>query len=356
MIRLGLRLALSGGRGALARIALTALAVAVGTAVLLFALSFKPALDDRSARAAWWDAQQVADGSAYIDDTGLLMRLADDRVMGEPLLRILVAPIDDAAPVPPGIPRLPATGEAYVSPALAARIAALPADQLGDRIGRVAGTIGDESLRSPDELVAVIGVDAPGLREAGAFAVQRCPTEPRVPDLPPILVLIVVLAVTGALAPVIVFVSTATRLSAARREQRLAALRLVGGTPGQVARLAAIEAVVPTILGALAGTALFLVTRPLVARIPLDGATWFPESIAPPLVPAGVLLLAVPMVGVLAAVVTLRRIVITPLGVQRRQTPPPPASPGCCRLRSRSWRCSPCSGSRAAASPQRRRP
>ena len=40
----------------------------------------------------------------------------------------------------------------------------------------------------------------------------------------------IVLAVIGALVPVAVFVSTATRLSAARREQRLAALRLVGAT------------------------------------------------------------------------------------------------------------------------------
>ena len=322
MIQLGLRLALSGGRGAIARIALTALAVAVGTAVMLFALSFKPALDDRSTRAAWWDATQVTSDSAA--ETGLRMHVSTDTAFGQPIIRMLVAPIDDAAPVPPGIPRLPAEGEAFVSPALAARIAALPADQLANRIGTIAGTIGDGALRSPDELVAVIGSDETMLREAGSIPIQRFPTEPRVPELPPILVLIVVLAVAGALAPVIVFVSTATRLSAARREQRLAALRLVGGTPRQVARLAAIEAVVPTVLGALAGLVLFIATRPMVARIPLDGTTWFPASITPPLVPAVILLAAVPIVGVLAAIVTLRRIVVTPLGVQRRQTPPPP--------------------------------
>ena len=53
MIRLGLRLALSGGRGAAIGLALTAFAVATGTAILLFALSFRPALDDRAERAAW---------------------------------------------------------------------------------------------------------------------------------------------------------------------------------------------------------------------------------------------------------------------------------------------------------------
>ena len=76
-----------------------------------------------------------------------------------------------------------------------------------------------------------------------------------------------------------------------------------------------------TIIGVVAGIGLFLLTRPLVAKIPLDKATWFPASIVPPLLPALVLLLLIPVVGVGAAVVALRRVVVTPLGVQRRQTP-----------------------------------
>ena len=47
MIRLGLRLAALGGRWSIVPTALTAVAVAFGTAVLLFALSFQPALDVR---------------------------------------------------------------------------------------------------------------------------------------------------------------------------------------------------------------------------------------------------------------------------------------------------------------------
>ena len=38
-----------------------------------------------------------------------------------------------------------------------------------------------------------------------------------------------------------------------------------------------------TIIGVVAGIGLFLLTRPLVAKIPLDNATWFPASIVPPL-------------------------------------------------------------------------
>ena len=55
MIRLGLRLVVAGGRSSAVVIGLTALAVAFGTAILLFALSFEPALATRYNHAAWRD-------------------------------------------------------------------------------------------------------------------------------------------------------------------------------------------------------------------------------------------------------------------------------------------------------------
>src|SRR3954462_12500932 len=100
--------------------------------------------------------------------------------------------------------------------------------------------------------------------------IDSFPTAFRAPDLSWGLVLIVTLAVIGALAPVVVFVGTATRLSAARREQRLATLRLVGATNRQMSGLAIGEALAATIPGAVAGVAAFLLTRPLVALVPID--------------------------------------------------------------------------------------
>lgn len=323
MIRLGIRLATSGGRGAAIGLALTALAVATGTAILLFALSFPSALDDRTQRSAWRSNILLSDNGTA-DGAALLMYNAKDAYQGEPVVRVLLAPLVGEAPVPPGIDRLPAPGEAFVSPALAARIAAVPADQLGDRFGTVVGTIDDAALRSPQEMVAIIGETPSTMTKLGASPIQAFATHPPTPEIPPIAVLLIVLAVVGALAPVAVFVSTATRLSAARREQRLAALRLVGATSLQVTRLAAIEAFLATIAGVAGGILLFVVTRPLVALIPLDEATWFPSSITPPIVPAIAMLATIPVVGVVAAAVALRRVVVTPLGVQRRQTPPMP--------------------------------
>ena len=53
------------------------------------------------------------------------------------------------------------------------------------------------------------------------------------------------------LFPVLVFIGTATRLSAARREQRFAAMRLVGATPRQISVVAAVESTVAAVAGTL---------------------------------------------------------------------------------------------------------
>ncbi len=318
MIRLGFRLALAGGRGAVAGLALTATAVAIGTAILLFALSFAPAITDRDARSAWVSTPP---------DTGsgsTLMLAISDRVGDEGMTRVHLAATSATAPVPPGIPALPEPGQAYVSPALANLMRDVPADQLGDRIGQIAGIIDDAALASPDELIAIIGTDPALLYAQGAYPISSFATERPPLDLPRIGVLIIVLAAIGALAPVGVFVSTATRMSAARRELRLAALRLVGATPGQVARLAVVEALVATSIGALGGVLLFFVLRPLVAMIPLNGWTWWPDTIMPPLPAAVAVLLLVQVLGAAGALITMRRLTVTPLGVQRRSAAAPP--------------------------------
>jgi hypothetical protein len=325
-VRLGVRLAVADGRRSAIAFGLTALAVAIGTGVMLFAVSFMPAMTERDSRAAWRQPDRVG-----LSQARLSMAVFQDQYAGQTLVRVLLAPVTaDASfaadtPIPPGLSRLPARGEAYVSPALADLLARTPADELAPRIGTVVGTIGPEGLRSPQELVAVMGADRAQL---GGWAnpIVGFSTEPGPHNLPPIALLILVLAVVGALVPVAVFVATATRLAATRREQRLAALRLIGATPAQVARLAVVEALLYTGIGAPAGILVFALTRPLVAQIPLDGGTWWPETIAPPLAEALALMVVVQVVGALAALAGMRRLSLSPLGVQRRVTPPRPSA------------------------------
>jgi hypothetical protein len=330
MIRLGIRLALADGRRAALTVGLTATAVAIGIAILLFAISFQPAVGDRDSRQAWRQPLVLEEGQPK-----LLMAVLDDRYQDQVFVRVLVARLTSDAPAPPGVAAPPGPGESYISPALADLLARTPADQLAPRLGKVMGVIGPAGLRSPQELIAVIGLDEKALTDgqvtAGMGTYYAAPaaafrTESLPPRLPPLGLLILVLAVIGALTPVAVFVATATRMAAANRELRLAALRLVGATPGQVARLAVAEALLYTMIGTPIGIALFFLARPYVALIPLDGATWWPDSIQPPLLQAAALILVVQVVGAAAALFGMRRLSISPLGVQQRVTPPAPGA------------------------------
>jgi hypothetical protein len=322
VIRLGLRLAALGGRWSIVPMAVTALAVAFGTSILLFALSFQPALEVRYDRGAW--RETPGPGAAEQVPGMTLISLTNDHVEGRPLARVDVAAVGDGGPVPPGLERLPQAGESFVSPALAELLAQRPGDQLGDRFGTVVGTVGDAALRAPNELVVVHGMPVADLQAAGSRGVTEFDRDGEPPTIDWVVSLLVVIAVVGAIAPVAVFVASATRLAAARRERRLVALRLSGATPGQVALLAALDALLITVPGALLGIAMFFLLRPAIALFPLGDLTWFPDAIVPPLVPAVLVVAAVPVVGVAASVLALRRMSISPLGVARRVGSGPP--------------------------------
>ncbi len=132
--------------------------------------------------------------------------------------------------------------------------------------------------------------------------------------------------VLAVVFPMLVLISTATRLAADRREERFAALRLVGGTPGDIRIVATVEAVVSAFLGAVLGTVIFLLVRPPLAGAALVGTQYFESDLTPTAgrVPRDARRRAGR--GGLAALVSLRRVQISPLGVTRRAKPKPPTS------------------------------
>ena len=105
-----------------------------------------------------------------------------DTFDGQQITRFDVAATGASSPVPPGIPRDPAPGQYYASPALVALLRGTPADQLADRYpGRLAGTIGDAALPSPSSLVLIVG-RTPAQLAATPYSVpgdvdrqRRCP-------------------------------------------------------------------------------------------------------------------------------------------------------------------------------------
>ena len=325
MIALGLRLTLRGGREAGARLVFTAFGVAVAVALLLLLLAGFNGLSAQDARAGWLSTNQTNRVPSVNEATStpILWQVGSDIFGTADVTRVDVAATGDHSPVPPGIPRLPGPGEYYVSPALARLMASTPRVQLADRFpGCLVGEIGNAGLVSPDSLIVIVGHTAADLRGWGtAFTTRSIEAAPRQHGYSDLMRVILGLGAIGLMIPILVFVATATRLAAARREERFAALRLVGATPVQVAVLASIEAGVASVAGMAAGFGFFWACRPLVALIPFKGVRFFTGDLSLGWLAIVAVAAGVPAAAVLASLTSLRRGVISPLGVTRRETP-----------------------------------
>ncbi|GAA3914903.1 FtsX-like permease family protein [Actinoplanes auranticolor] len=333
MIRFGLRLTLAGGREAAVRLLVIALAVALGAGMLLLALTGLNGVTSQNDRYGWANSADAPGAEQGADPLWWQLRVDgfDSRTVG----RVDLAATGPRSPVPPGLPRLPGPGEFFASPELAQLIAETPAPQLADRFAgrRLAGTIGRDALPAPDSLVAVVGYAPAELQKrAGVARVGTIATTP--PEQCPNgcwrgiptsgLQLILAVVAAALIFPLFILIGTATRLAATRREQRFAAMRLVGATPAQVSTVSAVESTVSALAGTVLGFVLFFLFRDMVAAVPFTGAPMFPEDLAlDPVTFLGVAL-GVPVVAALAARLALRRVQISPLGVTRRVTPRPP--------------------------------
>jgi hypothetical protein len=345
VIRLASRLAVSGGRESVVRLVLTAIGVAIGTTLLLFAAAADPAIRAQQRHQAWQytygpraiDGTATAaspPGGAEVHASGkggtpapkvdpLLWRLSVDGADGHPMRVLRVAVTGPTSPAMLGLPHAPKPGEVYVSPPLAKLLKELPADRLADRLPSApSGLIGRHYLAGPDELLAVVGMRPSEMRDA--ILVGEVNATPQTLSFSDFLRLMAAVGAVGLILPVLIFVSTSTRLGAARREQRFAALRLAGATPRQTNVVAAVEAAAAAVAGAVVGLLGFLALRSQAARLPLDGHPSFVVDvhvITPVLV---AIVIAIPVLAVVAAMVSLRRLQISPLGVARQVPRPQP--------------------------------
>ncbi|UUU33897.1 ABC transporter permease [Streptomyces sp. CA-210063] len=128
----------------------------------------------------------------------------------------------------------------------------------------------------------------------------------------------VIVTLLFLLFPVLGFLGQCTRVGAVHRDRRLAGLRLAGASAGQVRRIAALEAGVACLAGSLVTTVAFVV--------------FLLSEWQSPTVPAWIVIalvaLGVPVLGAVASVLALRRVVASPLGWVRRVTPSTGRGPG----------------------------
>ncbi|MFJ9953659.1 ABC transporter permease [Kitasatospora sp. NPDC091207] len=315
---LGVRLVRGYGRAGWARVSLMAGGTALGVVVLLLAVAVPGMLQHRADRA---DARTVvcaANGEQPAAGCGLLGESVFDSWHGRALQRQLV-PAGGAVTPPPGLTRLPGPGEVALSPALKAFYDAPDNQALRDRLpGRVTETVTADGLLQPDELLAYVGVERtpgaptqkpagygpqahhvtgpPVVAEAGAVADARKNT------------LTLAVGVIVVLTPVLLFLASCARLSAATRDRRLAGLRLLGMTPRQTQVVNAGESAVVSALGALLGLAVFEALLPFTSRWTVAGYGWYSADLQPPLWQISLLILAVPVLAVCVGAAAVRRV------------------------------------------------
>jgi hypothetical protein len=338
VIGLGLRLTVAGGKEALTRLTMIAIAVAIGVVLLLTTLAGLNAVNSQNARYAWLETgftPSAATTTTTNQTEPVWWKLSADYYQGKQIGRIDVAATGPNSPIPPGITELPEPGQYYASPAMTKLLKSTPAAQLGDRFpGRQVGTIGDAALPAPNSLIIVVGRSVTELSaDPHAQAINSisttvpsncngCVIGLGINDNGITLILSVVIA--GLLFPVLIFIGGATRLSAARREQRFAAMRLVGATPRQISVISAVESSLAAIAGVAVGFGLFFVLRPELAAIPFTGDPFFTSDLSLTLPDVLFIVLGIPIAAAVAARLALRRVSISPLGVSRRVTPRPP--------------------------------
>jgi hypothetical protein len=328
--RLTWHLARSAGRRELQGQLLAAGAAAISALALLLLLAAYLGSDARADRTAWRTPVRDKNGTA-------LQALSTTFVRGEPITVVELAQLPGraATPAPPGLASFPAPGQVYLSPSLATLVRELPADQLADRFPKPSdyGTVGRAGLAAPNELVAVVGraASAPVFSPAAdnGLPVQGLAGRAVVSGFsgitPGVFVSfdrqMTLMGIGLLVVPVIVLASASGRLGAARREQRLAGLRLAGATPRQILTMTAIESAAVGAAGAVAGTAVYGLALPVLAKIPYGVGDWFTADLwVGPLWPAAVIAV-VALLTSLSAVSALRQVATSPLGVAQQSNP-----------------------------------
>lgn len=317
----GLRLSTVGGVAERGRLALMATGFAIAGVLVLHALSLPTALaryDDRAARRGGIALQRVDRDRR----SATLRWFLPTRFFGRPV-DVYALEGSPGSPVPPGIPRLPSPGEAFVSPALADALASPSGSLLRPRVpGTIVGIIEERGLLEPAELVAYIGappdleLQRRSAEQVTAFTAERSVSGP----LSPAALALLSLAVLAVLLPLGLFIWTVSRVSAAVRELRLARIRLVGGTQQQARVVAAAEVLVPAIAGVLVASSTSGVTRPFALRVvsALVGHGFFEQDLVLPAPLAAATVIGIPLLAVVIALASLRRVNVSPLGVAHR--------------------------------------
>ncbi len=325
MLRFGMHMSLRSGREALVRLLVTALSVAIGVGLLLSALAMYHAYRDALAKPCW-QCTTTSPTRPGVAGCGTPARTSTP---GTPSNGWMSRPSARGGPVVPGLPAMPAAGQYYASPALWPRSSGryrTTSWATGTRAHSPAPSARPGcKARTTSRSSSVRRRQTCTARQHTHHRVAAIQTAPRGLSSTQFYQFGFALGAVALLVPMLVLIGNATRMAAARREERYAAMRLVGAERSQINVIASVEAVIGAVLGALAGIGMYAVLRPLLGGIPLLGYRFFDDTITPTAWGYVAALLVVPAAAAVACLISLRRVQISPLGVTRRVTPPAPS-------------------------------
>ncbi|WP_456847325.1 FtsX-like permease family protein [Cellulomonas sp. P5_C6] len=155
----------------------------------------------------------------------------------------------------------------------------------------------------------------------GFAARAALPVPPGQNDVRSLYLTLAWIAVVLLVVPLVTLGGAAARLGVARRDARLATLRLLGATPREVVGLTVTETAWQGLVGAVLGIVLYLALLPVCALLPFQGTTFSMAELWVGWQGFAITLVAVPLLAALSGAVSLRRVSVSPLGVARRETP-----------------------------------
>lgn len=251
--------------------------VALGCAALAMTLALSAVgavlatYDGRDARAAARSPQFTE--SAKGPDARALWSDKFDDVENRQFSVVHIEPLADDAPLPPGLSRWPAPGEAVLSDAL---LEAGAGEGIAGRYGKAVGSIDESGLATPGERLAYVRPSAAVLDRAamnpisGYGAASPAALGDMLAVKPPYMLLVLMLFML--ILPVGALAVAAARAGSDARDQRTALLGVLGGGWRVRSALNVGEALLPAACGALLGA---LLTVPaLLTDITLPGVAY----------------------------------------------------------------------------------
>ena len=333
-LQLGLRLSRPVDRSGWVRLALVSIGGAMGAFALLAMLSIPAVVDAQAGRLAGQSLDRIESEDAEAQlPAPMLANRVEEFVGDRPLTRIAVGSVTSQAHRPQWLSDYPQPGELAASPALIELLDTDP-DDVGTRFPQtLVEVVADDGLVSPDQLLAIVGVEDEAFVPFGTGGPVRglglADPLHKGPDRRVIRVLAAAAAVFVVL-PTMILIATSARLSARTRQRRLAALRLLGLTPARTAAVNAVEVILATGCGAIVGALLWRLAIPKAGSVGVGSLHWFPQDVAVSGQLVAASLATLVAMAATISVLTTRQAVTNPL--DERSSAPPETSPRLRRL------------------------